>query len=140
MTLPLKAFSKSIKVRYKVVCHSALCSQIILKLLMRSTQIPCFRKPACSFRKRTSTISFTMLNITFNNILLGPLNRAIPRQLLQLVVFFVLQSSHLFASLWQFLHSIFSIAEHISVLVSISLQNIWRYIICSWCLSSFNLF
>jgi len=77
------AVSKSIKVTYRMACHYILCSRIILKVLIKSTQLRCLRNPACSFRRCCSTVFCILFKMILVRILLGILRRGTPLQLLQ---------------------------------------------------------
>ena len=77
------AFSKSIKVTYRMACHSTFCSRIILKVFIKSTKLQCLRNPACSFRRCCSTVFCILFKTTLVRILLRILRRVTPLQLLQ---------------------------------------------------------
>jgi len=78
-----EAFSKSIKVTYRMACHSTLCSSIVLRVFIKSTQLRCLQNPACSFRRCSSTLFCILFKMTLVKIFLGVLKRVIPFQLLQ---------------------------------------------------------
>jgi len=77
------AFSELINVTYRMACHSTLCSNIILRVFIKSMQLWCSWNPACSFHRCYSTVFCFLFKITLVRILLGILKRVIPLQLLQ---------------------------------------------------------
>jgi len=77
------AFSQSIKAAYRMACHSILCSRIILKVLIKLTQLRCLRNPAYSFGRCFSAVFCILFKMIQVRILLGILRRVTPIQLLQ---------------------------------------------------------
>jgi hypothetical protein len=77
------AFSKLIKVTYRMACHSTLCSRIILKVFTKSMQLQCLRNLACSFLRYCTTVFCILFKKILVRILLGILRRVTPLQLLQ---------------------------------------------------------
>jgi hypothetical protein len=95
----IKGFLKSIKVSYRMLCHSALCYTIMQRSFIRSIQLWCFLGPACSFLKHNSTESFIQLRTIPCSTLLGTGSWIIPLQLLQ---FMYLNYQTFFPFCWQF--------------------------------------
>jgi len=128
------AFSESVKVTYRMACHSILCSRNTLQVFIKSTQLRCLRNPACSFRRCYSTVFCILFRMILVRILLGILRRVTPLQLLQydkspffgiLIINPSSQSSGIFSSF----HIFSSRRYSISALISGSTFSISGYIL-----------
>ena len=75
-----KAFSKSMKLRYNVDCHSTDCLIMFLSVNICSTVFLPSLKPACSFLSSLSNCSFILFIIIFQNIFDAIGSNVIPLQ------------------------------------------------------------
>ena len=106
-----------------MACHSILCSRIILKVFIQSTQIRCLGNPTCSFRRCCSSVLCILFKIILVKILLGILRRVTPLHLLQFYKspffgIFVITPSSQFSGIFFSFHIFSSIGYSICTVIS----------------------
>jgi len=117
-----------------MACSSTLCTVIILKVFIKSTQLRCLRNPACSFLRICSTASCILFKMTLVRIFLGVLKRVIPLQLLKFArspffgILITNPSSHS-STIFSYFHIFSSRGYSISTVISGSTLSISGFIL-----------